>query len=263
MPRQYPRRDVRVDERRKQAASFAGVADVYERSRPGYPEAAVVWLAGSTPGDVVDLGAGTGKLTRSLVALGHRVTAVEPLEEMLAQLRASVPAARALTGGAEAIPLPDASIDVVTCAQAFHWFDHDRALAEIARVLRPGGRIALVWNMRDDERDLGRGAERRDRRSHRSRSRSGRADRAERSLRPGRARGLRARAGGRPHDDAGARALAELLRDPPRGGAGPDPRPGRRHLRPARPGRRPARPVPHRVLSGCPALIFPRPEGTS
>jgi len=137
-----------VDERRKQAASFAGVADVYERSRPGYPEAAVAWLAGSTPGDVVDLGAGTGKLTRSLVALGHRVTAVEPLEEMLAQLRASVPAARALTGGAEAIPLPDASIDVVTCAQAFHWFDHDRALAEIARVLRPGGRIALVWNMR-------------------------------------------------------------------------------------------------------------------
>ena len=137
-----------VDERRNQAASFAGVADVYERSRPGYPDAAVAWLAGSTPGDVVDLGAGTGKLTRSLVALGHRVTAIEPLEEMLAQLRASLPAARALTGGAEAMPLPDASIDVVTCAQAFHWFDHDRALAEIARVLRPGGRIALVWNMR-------------------------------------------------------------------------------------------------------------------
>ena len=139
-----------LDERRRQAASFAGVADVYERSRPGYPEAAVVWLAGSTPGDVVDLGAGTGKLTRSLVALGHRVTAVEPLEEMLAQLRASIPAARALMGGAEAIPLPDASADVVTCAQAFHWFDHDRALAEIARILRPGGRIALVWNMRDE-----------------------------------------------------------------------------------------------------------------
>lgn len=133
-----------VDERRKQAASFAGVADVYERSRPGYPEAAVAWLAGSTPGDVVDLGAGTGKLTRSLVALGHRVTAVEPLEEMLAQLRTSVPAARALTGGAEAMPLPDASIDVVTCAQAFHWFDHDRALAEIARVLRPGGHVAFA-----------------------------------------------------------------------------------------------------------------------
>lgn len=138
------------DERRRQAASFASVADVYERSRPGYPDDAVAWLAGLDPSDVVDLGAGTGKLTRSLVALGHRVTAVEPLEEMLAQLRASVPGAQALTGGAEAIPLPGASADVVTCAQAFHWFDHDRALVEIARVLRPGGRVALVWNMRDD-----------------------------------------------------------------------------------------------------------------
>ena len=139
-----------LDERRKQAASFGGVADAYERSRPGYPEAAVAWLAGSTPGDVVDLGAGTGKLTRSLAALGHRVTAVEPLEEMLAQLRANLPDVRTLTGGAEAIPLPDASADVVTCAQAFHWFDHELGLVEIARVLRPGGRVALVWNMRDE-----------------------------------------------------------------------------------------------------------------
>jgi len=139
-----------LDERRKQAASFGRVADVYERSRPGYPEAAVVWLAGSTPADVVDLGAGTGKLTRSLAALGHRVTAVEPLDEMLAQLRASLPQVQTLTGGAEAIPLPDTSADVVTCAQAFHWFDHERALVEIARVLRPGGRLALVWNMRDE-----------------------------------------------------------------------------------------------------------------
>jgi len=139
-----------LEERRKQASSFAGVADVYERSRPGYPDDAVRWLAGAGPCDVVDLGAGTGKLTRSLVALGHRVTAVEPLEEMLAQLRASVPKARSLRGGAEAIPLPDASTDVVACAQAFHWFDHEPALAEIARVLRPGGRIALVWNLRDE-----------------------------------------------------------------------------------------------------------------
>ena len=138
------------DERSRQAVSFASVADVYERSRPGYPEDAVAWLAGTTPSDVVDLGAGTGKLTRSLVALGHRVMAVEPLEEMLAQLRAGLSEVRALTGGAEAIPLPDASVDVVTCAQAFHWFDHERALVEIARVLRPGGRAALVWNMRDE-----------------------------------------------------------------------------------------------------------------
>ena len=220
-----------VDERRKQAASFAGVADVYERSRPGYPEAAVAWLAGSTPGDVVDLGAGTGKLTRSLVALGHRVTAVEPLEEMLAQLRASVPAARALTGGAEAIPLPDASIDVVTCAQAFHWFDHDRALAEIARVLRPGGRIALVWNMRhaseiwvEELGDAIVGRTGLDRGAVEPIERSGLYGPVERAV-------FEHDAGGRPHDDAGARALAELLRDPPRGGASADPRPGRPHLR--------------------------------
>ena len=132
------------------AASFADVADEYERARPGYPEDAVRWLAGDSPCDVVDLGAGTGKLTRSLVAHGHRVTAVEPLAEMLAQLRTAVSAAVAVIGGAESIPLPNASADVVTAAQAFHWFDRPVALREIARVLRPGGRIALVWNARDD-----------------------------------------------------------------------------------------------------------------
>jgi ubiquinone/menaquinone biosynthesis C-methylase UbiE len=136
--------------RDRRAASFASVAGAYERARPGYPEEAVRWLAGQVPVDVVDLGAGTGKLTRSLVALGHRVTAVEPLAEMLAQLRAVVPGAAAVTGSAEAIPLPDASADVVACAQAFHWFDHALALPEIARTLRPGGRLALVWNARDD-----------------------------------------------------------------------------------------------------------------
>ena len=84
------------------------------------------------------------------MALGHRVTAVEPLEEMLAELRHAVPGATAVRGSAESIPLADGSADVVTCAQAFHWFDHEVALSEIARVLRPGGRIALVWNTRDD-----------------------------------------------------------------------------------------------------------------
>jgi ubiquinone/menaquinone biosynthesis C-methylase UbiE len=138
------------DERTTRAASFAGVADAYERARPGYPGDGVRWLAGTTPCDVVDLGAGTGKLTRSLVALGHRVTAIEPLPEMLAQLRLAVPGARAEQGSAESIPLPPASVDVVTVAQAFHWFDQPVALREIARVLRPGGRIALVWNTRDD-----------------------------------------------------------------------------------------------------------------
>jgi SAM-dependent methyltransferase len=141
---------VNRDERRGRATSFAGVADAYERSRPEYPVDAVRWLTRDTPADVVDLGAGTGKLTRGLVALGHRVTAVEPLAEMLEQLRCAVSGATAVSGGAEAIPLPDASADVVVCAQAFHWFDHLTALPEIARVLRPRGRIALVWNMRQE-----------------------------------------------------------------------------------------------------------------
>src|SRR5206468_3127739 len=107
---------------------------------PGYPEEAVRWLVGETPCDVVDLGAGTGKLTRQLVAAGHRVTAIEPLPEMLELLPANAPGAFAVLGNAEVIPLPDAYADVVTAAQAFHWFDHAAALLEIARVLRPSGR---------------------------------------------------------------------------------------------------------------------------
>ena len=130
--------------------AFADVAGAYERGRPGYPEEAVRWLVGDEASDIVDLGAGTGKLTRSLVALGHRVTAVEPLDEMRAQLASVRPDVRALGGSAEAIPLPDGSADVVVSAQAFHWFDHDDALPDIARVLRSGGHIALVWNSRDD-----------------------------------------------------------------------------------------------------------------
>jgi len=132
------------------ATSFALVAGAYERGRPGYPEEAVRWLTGEAPCDVVDLGAGTGKLTRSLVALGHRVTAIEPLPEMLELLPAAAPGAFAVLGSAEIIPLPDASADVVTAAQAFHWFDLPEALPEIARVLRPDGRLALAWNKRDD-----------------------------------------------------------------------------------------------------------------
>ncbi|MEP6892350.1 MAG: class I SAM-dependent methyltransferase [Gaiellaceae bacterium] len=137
------------DEHHGRATSFGGVAGAYERARPEYPADAVRWLTGDARADVVDLGAGTGKLTRGLVALGHRVTAVEPLPEMLEQLRAAVPKVVALSGGAEKIPLPDASTDVVVCAQAFHWFDQPVALREIARVLRPSGRIGLVWNKRD------------------------------------------------------------------------------------------------------------------
>lgn len=130
--------------------AFAEVAGAYERGRPEYPEEAVRWLAGDEDHDVVDLGAGTGKLTRALVVLGHRVTAIEPLPEMLELLPAAAPGAFAILGNAEVIPLPDVHADVVTCAQSFHWFDHPVALPEIARVLRPEGRLALVWNTRDE-----------------------------------------------------------------------------------------------------------------
>jgi SAM-dependent methyltransferase len=130
--------------------AFADVAGAYERGRPGYPDEAVTWLVGAEPQDVVDLGAGTGKFTRALAAHGHRVVAIEPLDEMRTELVEAVPGVHALSGSAESMPLADASADVVASAQAFHWFDHDAALPEIARVLRPGGRLALVWNSRDD-----------------------------------------------------------------------------------------------------------------
>jgi SAM-dependent methyltransferase len=98
---------------------------------------------------VADLAAGTGKLTRRLLESGARVIAVEPLAEMRTVLAQQAPAAEILAGSAEAIPLPDSSLDALTVAQAFHWFEAERALAEIARVLRPGGSLALVWNVRD------------------------------------------------------------------------------------------------------------------
>jgi len=145
------------------AAGFGAAADVYERARPSYPQAAVDWLvarAGLGPGrTVVDVGAGTGKLTRLLVPTGARVVAVEPVAAMRARLREAVPEADALDGTAEELPLADGAADAVTVAQAFHWFDHDRALPELHRVLRAGGALVLVWNMRDVEHPLQRGLE--------------------------------------------------------------------------------------------------------
>ena len=119
------------------ARSFESVADLYERARPPYPEAAIAWLVerlrirrGST---VLDLGAGTGKLARALVPLAARVIAVEPGPEMLARLVRAVPAAEPVLGAAEAIPLADDAVDAVICGQSFHWFRHDEALPEIRR----------------------------------------------------------------------------------------------------------------------------------
>ncbi|HEX5501509.1 MAG TPA: class I SAM-dependent methyltransferase [Thermomicrobiales bacterium] len=129
---------------------FARTADAYEQGRPGYPDATVDWLAARLgAGPVLDLAAGTGKLTRALAARGCDVVAVEPLDAMRAALAAAVPGVRALAGSAQAIPLPAGAVGAVTCAQAFHWFAGEEALAEIARVLRPAGRFAIVFNARD------------------------------------------------------------------------------------------------------------------
>jgi SAM-dependent methyltransferase len=133
---------------------FGRAADAYERGRPDYPAAAIEFLIarlGLAPGrTVLDLAAGTGKLTRLLVPTGAEVIAVEPIAEM----RAKIEGARVLEGTAEAIPLADASVDAVTVAQAFHWFRPDEALREIHRVLRPEGGLALIWNVRDERNPL-------------------------------------------------------------------------------------------------------------
>jgi SAM-dependent methyltransferase len=132
--------------------AFGAGAEAYERGRPGYPADAVAWLADrlslGSGRTVLDLGAGTGKLSRLLVETGARVFAVEPVEEMR-RLLETVVGVQALAGAAEAIPLPDASADACTIAQAFHWFEPVSALAEIHRVLRPGSALALVWNRLD------------------------------------------------------------------------------------------------------------------
>jgi len=144
-----------VSERDRLRLSFDRVVDAYERARPQYAPDALAWLAVRLPlRRVLDLGAGTGKLTRQLVALGADVVAVEPGNEMRAMLQRVLPGVEAHAGSAEAIPLPDESVDAVTAAQAFHWFRTGEALAEIHRVLRPGGGFALLWNQLNQDDPL-------------------------------------------------------------------------------------------------------------
>jgi SAM-dependent methyltransferase len=143
------------DERIRRGSSFGAIAAAYAEHRPGYPEAAMRWCLAPAGHDVtrmrvVDLGAGTGKLTALLASLGADVTAVEPDPAMLAELGRQLPGVRAMSGCAESIPLADGSVDAVVCGQAMHWFDMPAAVPEIARVLTPGGVLAGLWNVEDD-----------------------------------------------------------------------------------------------------------------
>jgi SAM-dependent methyltransferase len=143
-----------TEERLRHGSSFGAAAAAYAEHRPGYAEAAVCWalepVRARRPLRVLDLGAGTGKLTAALVRMGTEVTAVEPDPDMLAELRRELPSVRSLPGSAEDIPLPDGGAEAVLAGQALHWFDLNRALPEIARVLAPGGVLAALWNVDDD-----------------------------------------------------------------------------------------------------------------
>jgi len=138
----------------EQKFSFDRAAEEYERGRPGWPPAVLDLLPVADDPTVLDLGAGTGKLTRVLAERYARVIAVEPLDELRAILAARVPKAQVVGAVAEDLPLGDGEVDAVFCAQSFHWFANDVALGEIARVLRPGGVLALLWNHSEDPSPL-------------------------------------------------------------------------------------------------------------
>jgi SAM-dependent methyltransferase len=135
------------------SSGFGAEAAAYERARPSYPDDAVAWITDAlritAPATVADVAAGTGKLTRLLAPSGATVVAVEPVAGMREFLAATTAGALAVAGTAEALPFADSSIDAITVAQAFHWFDASAALHEFHRVLRPGGRVGLIWNARD------------------------------------------------------------------------------------------------------------------
>jgi ubiquinone/menaquinone biosynthesis C-methylase UbiE len=136
---------------------FSTQATTYTQGRPDYPEALKTWLAKSlaigADSSVIDLGAGTGKFTRLLTAITPNILAVEPVAAMRAEFIKNLPALRVLEGTAEAIPCEAQVADAVTCAQAFHWFASEAALAEIHRVLKPAGQLGLIWNVRDESVD--------------------------------------------------------------------------------------------------------------
>jgi SAM-dependent methyltransferase len=139
------------DAQRLLASSFGAAAAAYAEHRPGYARDAVRWVLGAAPGlRVLDLCAGTGKLTAALLAAGAEAIAVEPDPAMRAQMHRTLPSARVRAGTAESIPLPDACVDAVMAGNAMHWFDLSRAGPEIARVLTPGGVLAGLWNVVDD-----------------------------------------------------------------------------------------------------------------
>jgi len=132
---------------------FARGAGVYATSRPGYPAAVTEWLGdrlGIAAGSIVaEVGAGTGKFTALLADCGADVIAIDPVPAMLAELQRALPDVRTVVASADRLPLADASVDAVICATAFHWFANAEVLAEFRRVLRPGGALGLIWNVRD------------------------------------------------------------------------------------------------------------------
>jgi SAM-dependent methyltransferase len=133
------------------AGTHFGTASAdYERGRPTYTADAVAWLLQDVADPVLDLGAGTGKLTRAILAAGHEVTAVDPDPEMLATLSRATPEVPTLVGTAENLPIPDSSVGAVMVGQAWHWFDAARASSEAGRVVRPAGTLGLIWNIRDE-----------------------------------------------------------------------------------------------------------------
>ncbi|MEX2981166.1 class I SAM-dependent methyltransferase [Streptomyces sp. C36] len=145
---------------RVQALSFGAAAAAYQRGRPPYPAQAIDWMVPATTRRVLDLGAGTGKLTRQLHERGLDTIAVEPDEQMRAELTRNLPGVPVLAGYAEAIPLSDHSVDTVVAAQVWHWVDTERALPEVARILTPNGTLSLVWNIHDERADWVAGLDR-------------------------------------------------------------------------------------------------------